>query len=92
MVVQHLPRVVRTLVDPQSRRMQEADFSEINALELPDENKAIILTHVLVRYDGERSVTTALSSLVPFPGGGGAAGAGAAAAAAGGVGRPACGM
>ena len=71
MVVQHLPRVVRTLVDPQSRRMQEADFSEINALELPNENKAIILTHVLVRYYGERSVTTALSSLVPLPGGGG---------------------
>jgi hypothetical protein len=65
-VVLHLATVVRAMADPLSRRIEQKELDDIVALELPAENKAILITHALVRHYGEKSVTLALASLVPL--------------------------
>lgn len=62
-VVTLLPAVVRVLSGTASRQIEDAQLKEIEALVLPVENKAAIITHVLVRHYGEKIVGAALLSM-----------------------------
>lgn len=62
-VVSLLPAVVRVLSGSRIRDVADSQLLEIEALVLPVENKAAIMTHVLVRHYGEKIVGAALLSM-----------------------------